>query len=845
MTQFLTYIQENYIVIGCILIATYIALKLVELLWRVQQQRYLLKQEWVFFELIPPKNNTKSAGATEQLFSVLHGLNVTRPLKDKLLGRKVVFSPEVDSTNDGGVKFIAKIPKAANSIFKQNMVSFLPELEVNEIPEPEAFKATYQKVVEFKQKGHFAYPLRSQEALNENDPIAYLTGAMSKLNPTEGVAFQIVLSPISSNVARGVTRRLHKKDDLISYLNRPTGSPVFAVIGLLISVIGWFLDLFTLTFSEPSYKKTGHHPANDGSANNTDDLTESIKQKIAQPMFEANIRVLVASKNQKALSERVRAVKTSLASYSTREQALHARVGWPITQQLRAFAFTHRLPSIYSKKACVLSAKELASIYHFPFTQTAKPENLHKSLSRTLPATISLKNPKNKLDVIIGENVHQGVTTPIGLTSQEREKHMYVIGGTGNGKTTLLQYAIIQDIQKGKGVGVIDPHGDVSEYLLKHMPEDRIKDVVYFNPYDIEYPIGLNLTELDPKAQGVERLRLKTKTVAVVVEAMRKVFSEGESGGSRIEGMLRNSLLTAMTVENATLFTVLKLIRNPSYRKTVVSKLKDERLKDFWNQEMAKAGGMQEVSMTKGITNKLDRFASDPVIERIMSQEKSTIDFGEILDGKILICNLAKGKIGGDNSSFLGTIILSQIQMAAEARVLKDEDNRKPFYLYVDEFQNFATSTFTDMVAEARKYGLFLTMAEQTTSQQDRNIVETLLGNIGVMVCFRSGNPADERMLLPFFGTFLNQGEINNLDAYNFYARIVAVKSQEPVSGKTLIMPDKGDKNIAQRVIDASRARYAKLYVEPESEQKPATPPEQKTDAPLGKPSVDYHKKNQ
>jgi type IV secretory pathway TraG/TraD family ATPase VirD4 len=431
-----------------------------------------------------------------------------------------------------------------------------------------------------------------------------------------------------------------------------------------------------------------------------------------------------------------------------------------------------------------------------------------------------MKQPDNQFEIIIGENVHHGVTTPLGLTRTDRERHMYVIGGTGNGKSTLLLYAIVQDILAGRGVGIIDPHGDLAEKILQYIPEERIKDVVYFNPDDIEYPTGLNLLEIDPSITGDERLKVISKTTEAIIEAFRSAFSDDGTGGSRIESVLRNGILTAMTVEGATLFTIQKLLRNPKFREEVTSKLKDEHLVDFWEEELGKAGDMQRVSMTKGVTTKLDRLQLDPIVGRIFGQEKSTINFGEILDGKIFICNLSK-KIGPDNSSLLGTIILSLLQIAAQARADTAEEDRKPFYLYVDEFQNFATKTFTDMVAEARKYRLFLTMAEQTTSQQDKEIAETILGNVGVLVSFRTGNPADERMLTPFYGGFLEPGEINNLSPFNYYVRLAA-SAQEPTSGRTIVLPGVDDKSIAQRVKAASRESYARKYVEPPKPKKPA-----------------------
>jgi len=386
-------------------------------------------------------------------------------------------------------------------------------------------------------------------------------------------------------------------------------------------------------------------------------------------------------------------------------------------------------------------------------------------------------------------------------------------------------------------VGVIDPHGDLAEYVLRNIPEERKADVVYFNPDDIDYPIGLNLAEIDPSVTGSDRLKLQSRRTEIVIEAMRKVFSDDGTGGHLIESILCNGLLTAMTIDGATLFTIQKLLRNKRYRDKVVATLEDERLVDFWTEEIGKAGEMQRVSMTKGVTEKLDRFEGDPFISRIFGQKKSTINFDEILDGKIFICNLSKGRIGPDNSSLLGTIVLSLIQLATEARARRREDDRPPFYLYVDEFQNFATIGFAEMVAEARKYGLYLTMAEQTTAQlDDRRIAGMILANVGTIVCFRTGNPDDERLLLPFFGKFLQPGEINSLPTYNFYARMASMISQPPLSGITIVPEDSHDNELAARVIDASRKNYATKYV-PEKPHKAPKPPDNPEDGKTPNPT--------
>jgi len=281
----------------------------------------------------------------------------------------------------------------------------------------------------------------------------------------------------------------------------------------------------------------------------------------------------------------------------------------------------------------------------------------------------------------------------------------------------------------------------------------------------------------------------------------------------RQEYVLRNAIHTALTVEDATLFTIYNLLNDPTYRKKVVGKLENKDLKNFWRNEMGKAGGMQQVKMVAGITAKIGRFLFSASAKRILEQPKSTVNFDEILNGKILICNFSKGLVGEDTSELFGIAVLAKLQLAALRRARLPQSERIPFYLYVDEFQNFATPSFTQMLSEARKYKLFLTMAEQSTSQQDDyRMVDVILANVGTVISFRSGNPTDEKKLLPYFKPYLEEGDIASLPSFNFYIRISAVKIQEAFSGETLVPATNRDIKKSKTIIDLSRQNYAKKF---------------------------------
>ena len=556
----------------------------------------------------------------------------------------------------------------------------------------------------------------------------------------------------------------------------------------------------------------------------------SIDHKVRQPLFQVSVRALVVAETKPEATKRINDIRAALSSFTVpKYQSLTARRGgWlKLLQRYRLFTLKKRLPALLSGHSSLLAVSEVAGMYHFPHPDVAKTENVVKSLSRTLPAPIAIKHAADtgEFDVMLARNLHHGTTTSIGLTAAERERHLYVVGGTGNGKTTMLMYAIVQDIQNGKGAAVIDPHGDLAETILRHVPKERSEDVIYFNPIDVGHPVGLNLLELPEGVTGDELLIEKDLVTESVISIFRKIFSEDDSGGHRIEYVLRNTIQTALTIEGATLFTIFRLLNNTKYRKKITKNLKDEDLKNFWDNELSKAGDFQRVKMSAGITAKIGRFLFSASAKRILEQDRSTIDFDEILDsGKILICNFSKGLLGEDTSALLGMTVLAKLQMAALRRVRVAPSERRDFYLYVDEFQNFATMSFVQMLSEARKYKLFLTMAEQSTSQQDQQrLVDIILANVGTVVCFRSASPADERFLLPLFTPYIDTGEISNLPSYNFYIRINAVAAQEPMSGETVLLEDDGSNAVAEEVKEYSRQHYAIEYTDkPEKAEEPA-----------------------
>ncbi len=770
---------------------------------------HLRAQPLIFLKLIPPRTLSDKIPSTEAFFRVLHNLDKTRMPFEKLLGRRVVLSFELVSSRATGIAYVASVRASHEVQLRKALLSYLPSLVIEPTPDPRSQVPArgVELVREFRLARHFSYSLTSSETVSSDDLITYLTGGMSEPGEYEQAGMQLLLIPTRVPEARLLARRLfHGK--AISWR--------LSLGGRLGRIVGWVFHLVTLgLFRRRQAPSISPYEAR---------LRDDQYQKLTRPLFRVSLRIWIQAKTVEAAHQRSQSLQAALESLTgSHEQQLRSR-RW-LAQFLPRYLtdqLNRRLPLLVGQSRSFLDAPELALLYHFPTTprEEGQATNLVLSSSRSLPAPLSLKSGQS-LDVVFGENRHHDVVTPLGLSLSERQRHMYVVGGTGNGKTTMLEGMIIQDIHHGKGVAVLDPHGDLAAELLRFIPATRHKDVIYFNPDDIGYPIGLNLLELDPSLTGDALLREKDIITESVISVFRKVFSEDDSGGHRVEYILRNAIQTALLLPNSTLFTLYQLLNDRTYLRRVLSQIDDENLLQFWRGEFGRAGDMQKVKMAAGITSKIGRFLFSASAKRILEQPHSTINFEELIDhGKILICNLSKGLLGEDTSALFGSMVLAKLQLASLRRARLAQSERRPFYVYVDEFQNFATDSFVQLLSESRKYQLFLTMAEQSTAQQaDRNMIDIILANVGTVVCFRTASPRDEAVLLPLFRPFIQSGEIMNLPTFHFYARLAGVRAQEPLSGQT-ILPAFEAVSEPDVIIRLSRERYGHKYEAPST---PAT----------------------
>ena len=412
---------------------------------------------------------------------------------------------------------------------------------------------------------------------------------------------------------------------------------------------------------------------------------------------------------------------------------------------------------------------------------------------------VSLDNTNTEINFFASTNF-RNTNRKFGIKLDDRRRHMYVVGKTGMGKTTLLENMVLNDIYAGHGVGVVDPHGDFAEKIIDYIPPNRINDVVYFNPSDIDYPIGFNILEtIDP--------RYRHLVASGLMGVFKKIWPDVWS--ARMEYILNNTLLALLEFPNTTLLGINRLLADDAYRKRVVRNLKDPVIRSFWETEFAGYNDRYKQEAVAPVQNKIGQFLSASVIRNIVAQVKSRINIREIMDTKkIFIMNLSKGRIGEDNSRLLGGMLITKIQLAAMERVDTVERDRKDFFLYVDEFQNFATESFSNILSEARKYRLDLIMAHQYMEQLDETVLAAVIGNVGTLVTFRVGSTDAEILAKEFAPTFL-ETDLVNLTKFQIYLKLMidGVASQ-PFSANTL-SPINLSTGSLEKVVRVSRERYA------------------------------------
>ncbi len=791
----------------------------VYIFFRIVYFRKYLKKPYIFLEITPPESTAQTPLATRELFTQLHSFSLPykRWWRFVIPTPKTVYSLELVATKKQGIRYIIRIPKDDETVVKKAFYSYLPNIRIKQTTDPLPIQKNTLQVngwwsfSEMILGNHFAYPLSIQTQLPQHDPIAYITGNMTKLADNELVAMQLLITPINRLTHNTIVKHINTIFNAIwreesigellhkNHIKDTVFFIVFLPVRIIEKILCFYLDLFLspiwIFFFIFSLGKTRLFPFTFPIKRSQQikltteqkKLHENVQEKLEQELFETNCRFLVVSQKGNELDSRGKGLVSSLATFTNDPyQGFILKRELPfqeINNKINIFRLHHRLLACINNP--IISVTDLANMYHPPYTDTTKTEDLIKAKTKYLPLPLKLKNEEN-FNTVFAENRHDGQIYKIGLTRDERRRHVYILGATGTGKTTLLKSMIMDDREadEAKGFCVIDPHGDLINSLLLSITDDGRWGTILFDPSDIENPVGINLLELPKGLSESELTKEKDRIAASLISIFTKLYPPNAMG-YRMENVLRIATLTALETEEPTIFTIQQLLTNTKYRNSVVKKLKDPVLSSYWINEFNKMGSLQRTPLISPITNKIGRFIMSPFSRYILGQKKSTIDFDEIINERgILLCNLAKGQIGEDISTLFGGIITAKLQLAALKRVKIPENERNDFYLYIDEFQNFATTSFAQIMSEARKYRLNAILAHQTTAQiEDKNLLNVIIANTGTIITFRTGSPEDEDFILPHFAPFISKGELRNLPSFEFYMKISAIQPTDPFSG--------------------------------------------------------------
>ncbi len=748
-----------------------------------------------------PKENEKDARSAEQMFASLHGLLKVTPELQEHISFEIASSVE-------GINFYAVCPKTVRTFVESQIYAQYPEAEIKEVEDyalpstpkgASAVDGTYLKL----EKEHI-FPIRTFEDF-EVDPLAAITSAISDLSGGERVWIQIILRPIPDVWQE----EGHDYVDRIREGIKPVGISPLEILSDIQKEVGeLFLHMFKSAFSgppEPSRPTLARKEAVRLSAGQELEL-KAIEDKMTHMGFETLIRVVALAPDGGTASTRLRSTLASFRQFSTANLNSFVRSGE--IKDKNTFLEDYRQRTFTPEHTYILNTVELASVFHLPSVSVETPAIAWTASRRGEPP---LSLPTANCEFFARTSFRdQLVNFGIKNGNDDRRCHIYLVGKTGTGKSTVFKNMIVQDMEAGRGVGVLDPHGDLIDWLLNFVPDERIDDVVVVDPGDIERPVGLNMLECDDPLQ-------KNLMASGLVTAVKKHFIE--SWGPRLEYLLNNAILTLLEVPNTTMLGITRLLLDKNYQKYIVYQIKDPVLKDFWENEFKQMMGNTSfhIEAIQPIQNKIGRFLANSTIRNVLGQAKSTIRLDEIMNGgKILFISLSKGKIGEDNANLLGSLIISRLNFMAMQRVRIPEEERRDFFLYADEFQNFASGSFASILSEARKYRLCLNLTHQYTAQLPEEMLDAVFGNVGTIISFALGAP-DAKVLAPEFAPVFEENDLITLDKYHVYVKLmIDGMTSHPFSGVTLPPPDDPTGN-ARKVVEFSRQKYGRPVEEIEA----------------------------
>jgi hypothetical protein len=718
----------------------------------------------------------------EQLFSSL--TNIHAKGWNRFIYGEPYISLELSVQNVGqDIEFFVAVPRAYSDIFQKQVHGLYPEAEIQETPEYNIFHPHGAAMAAYVTlKNNSILPIKTYQKL-ESDPLGGILTSMSKLeHQGEGAAIQLLIRPShqdnQKNYAQKVAQEMQRGHRLKDALWRANKKP-----------------------KEESIDPTKPQPQKVVTPFE-EEIIKGLQAKASKPLFDVNMRLVVSADTTDRTKQMLDDLAGVLAQFSNGEMnslALNKITGDSLKSLL--FNFTFRL--FDNAQSMLLSTEEITSIYHFPIHPNAPRVKFLRSKTSEPPANLP------DTGIILGRNTFRGQEREVRITDEDRRRHLYIIGQTGTGKSVTLEALIRQDIENGKGVCIIDPHGDLADFVTSIIPENRVDDVIYFDPAEVARPMALNMLEFDQRFP-----EQKTFIVNELLSIFQKLFL-AETMGPMFDQYFRNAVLLLLddsAHEVPTLVNIPRVLTDEVYRREKLTRETNPLVKNFWEKEAEKAGGEAALAnMAPYITSKINGFISNEFLRPILSQPKSSFNFREVMDGqKILIVNLSKGRIGEMNANLIGMMLVGKLLMAALSRVDINEQSRKDFYLYIDEFQNFTTESIATILSEARKYRLDLIIAHQFIKQLTDKIKDAVFGNVGSIMSFRIG-PDDAEFMKNKFEPVFTPQDLMNIDNLNAYVNLlVHGQTTRPfnIQLETERVFGQGNKEWGRQIKEYAIARY-------------------------------------
>ncbi len=717
-------------------------------------------EEKVILQIKTPRTSEETPDNMVQMLASLTGLMNKVFLFYK---KGIPLSLEIAYINQQ-VHFYLVIPKAYQPFIESQILSQYPRALISTVPDfiPEVFKPDTESGAQVRfgrlmLKAPYYLPIKTFRDTKDVDPLSSLLGMLAKLSKDDSVLIQYLLVPTSSK---------------------------------------W-----------QSAAQSAVQPVKNADGTTTPNPHASIvPTKIAEHGFRVGIRLLVKSTNSSLFGQ----LATSFSVFNNASgNAIGTQRTYPWQQDSLFQAITQRSAKFVPKYQ-ILNLSEIATLYHFPNMTLANIPNITWTKTilsdppENLPVAQTL-SPEEKREVnFFAKTEYRNSLSVFGIKKKDRRRHQYIIGKTGSGKSTLIANMVINDMRNGEGCAVIDPHGDLTEVILDYVPSHRINDVIYLNPGDFGGTFSIN-----PLEAGTQHKDLVSSGIVAI---FHKLY--GDSWGPRLEYILRNVILSLLDVPDATLLMVPRILTDQKFRARIVERVEDPVIKNFWVNEFEKMPDRNKADAIGPILNKVGQFLSSNTIRGIVGQPRSTVNLREAMDNqKIILFNLSQGKLGEDNAALLGAMTITKMQLAAMSRVDIAEDDRKDFYLYVDEFQNFATTSFIKILSEARKYRLDLILANQYTAQIPEELMAAIFGNVGTLMTFIVG-AQDAEYLAKEYGERFKQEDLLALGNYQALLKLyIDGVTTSPFMAYTLPLPRSANNN-RQKVIKVSNERYTKPFVE-------------------------------